>query len=142
MELDNEAEVASAEPTGGLVSCSAEFSELLTEFSKLFTDHQQPKGEAARFAMALGIYHNRRHRRNEWKKPQGTKITNIAHWGPFCFGYDLETLFQVLGIADPDVPINLVVSEYITGGLSWIDENSLHDGKNFSEMKAQMSDLF
>ena len=43
---------------------------------------------------------------------------------------------------DEDVSMNVLVAEYIVGGMKWIVENDMLEGKNWSEMKKQMPDLF
>ena len=127
--------------TTGDVTVSAEITDDLTEFSKLF-GHKQAKGEAARFAMAIGIINGKRVEKDNWKKPKGKKTTNLAKYAAFQGDYNLEILFDTLELKVEGVPMNILVAEYIVGGMKWIVENDMLEGKNFSEMKNQMPDLF
>jgi len=131
-----------ADGEGGIVMCSPEYRDALGGFAGLF-DHTAPLREAARFAMAIGIRLDRRHKRSAWSKKG--KARNIAHLnGQFDDGakYDFALLFELLGIRDDDVPLNVQVSEYISGGMQWIVDNELPEGTNFTVMKNAFAELF
>ena len=137
-------EESNDETSGGIVICSPEFYNEIGEFSELFS-HKAKLSEAARFAMAIGIRTGGREPQEIWKK-KGKKRT-IAHLnGTFADNgrYDFEALFEMLELieADDETPLNLVISEYITGGMRWIVENEMLDGSNFSVLKEEFSDLF
>ena len=120
----------------------AEFGEELGRFSEEF-DSSAPLREAARFAMAIGIRRGMRRERSTWAK--GKKVRNIAHLhGQFDEGgkYDLGLLLELLGIRDDAVPLNVQVSEYISGGMQWIVENELSEGKNFEVLEEAFAELF
>ena len=138
----SEKDVESESGNLGNVGCSAEYTHSLTEFSKFFSGHKQAKGEAARFAMAIGIQTNKKIFRKDWKKIKGKKPTNIASWSGFSTGFDLENLFIMLDLEEEEHEIHEIASAYVTGGLKWIVENDMLEGKNFSEMKEQIPHLF
>lgn len=133
---------AKEEERGGIVICSGEFYDEIEDFSKLF-EHKQKLREAARFAMAIGIRKGIRIEREEW--PKKRKPRTIAHlFGQFDDQgrYDFKLLFETLDILDHKVPLNLLLSEYITGGMQWIKDNQLKDRINFSKMKDEFPDIF
>lgn len=127
----------------GNVGCSAEYTKALTEFASFFSQHKQSKGEAARFAMAIGIQTNTKIYKKNWLKPTATKKpTNIGSWSGFSSGYNLENLFIMLELEEKGHEIHDIASAYVTGGLKWIVDNDMLEGKNFSEMEEQLPHLF
>ena len=134
--------------SGGIVTCSAEFSKDLDKFAELFEGHGAPKREAARFAMAIGIQKGLREKRSEWKKPtEKQKISTIAHlYGQFDDKgrFDFDSLFDILDLKDKDddTPIQHLISEYVTGGMRYIKDNELNNLDEWSRMKDDFPHLF
>ena len=134
--------------SGGIVTCSAEFSKDLDNFAKLFADSSAPKREAARFAMAIGIQKDLREKRSGWKKPtKNQKRSVIAHLsGQFDDRgrFDFDSLFDILGLKekDDDTPIHHLISEYVTGGMRYITENEITSLQEWSKMKDDFPYLF
>jgi len=133
------------ESSGGIITCSAEFSKDLDQFSELFEGAK--KREAARFAMAIGIQKGLREKRSDWKKPKNQKISTIAHLsGQFDDKgrFDFDSLFDILDLKnkDDDTPIHHLISEYVTGGMRYIEENELKNLDEWSRMKDDFPHLF
>ena len=126
---------------GGNVACSAEYGEELGEFAELF-NHKAKLSEAARFAMAIGIQTGTRTPRKEWK---GGAPRNLAHLGSTFSDngrFDFELLFEMLGLREEGVHLNILIGEYITGGMRWIKDNELKDGTNFNQLQEEFPHLF
>jgi hypothetical protein len=129
------------EQGGGMVGCPGEYYPELIAIANLL-DHPAPKREAARLAMALGIRVGHRTPRSSWGKK---KVHPIAHvYGQFDGRgkYDVKLLFELLGLTVADVPLNVLVSEYIATGLKWSRDNRLGEGTHFSQLKESFPDLF
>ena len=124
--------------SSGGIYCSAEYSDDLTELSKLF-EHKAKLAEAARFAMTIGIQTNSRIRRETWSEAGRRNIANLA---PFQDPFDFKLLFTELGLIDGETPLNILISEYIEGGMKWIRDHEINTGTHFSELKEAFSDLF
>jgi len=132
----------------GIVTCSAEFSDELEKFSKMFGEKKDaPMREAARFAMAIGIQRGEREPRSGWKKPKNKKIRTIAHlYGGFDKGgqFDFPLLFEMLDLIEDgdDTPLHHLISEYVTGGMRYIKDNELYKLDEWSRMKEDFPHLF
>ena len=133
---------------GGIITCSAEFSEELEHLSKMFGSKKDaPKREAARFAMAIGIQRGLREKTTDWKKPKGRKKATIAHLnGQFdnAGEFDFSILFEMLGLIEEGdkTPLNNLISEYVTGGMRYVTENELWELDEWSRMKDDFPHMF
>jgi len=136
----------SEESKGGIVLCSGEFYNEIGTFGGNFKG--APGGElreAARFAMSIGILNSTREEKKGWKKGKRGKVRTIAHLnGQFDQGgkYNMEALFDQLGLLVEDVKLNVLISEYVTGGMRWIVENDMVENHNFNVLKEEYIDLF
>ena len=142
----------SEDDAGGNIACAGEYGSELGELAEFF-DHRASLSEAARFAMAIGIQKGIRVESKDWKKgtwKAGKKATsgktrNLAHLGSTFSEdsrWDIETLFDMLNLRVDGVPLNTLISEYITGGMKWIVENEVEKGVQFSRLKAEFPHLF
>ena len=86
--------------------------------------------------MAIGIQKGIRVESKDWnkgtwkagKKATSGKKRNLAHLGSTFSEdsrWDIETLFDMLNLRVDGVPLNTLISEYITGGMKWIVENGM-----------------
>ena len=123
--------------------CPPEFSKELGEFSKIF-DSKDKLREAARFAMAIGIHKGKREKRSEWKKGATRNIAHLNGQFDDAGRFDFKILFEMLDLLEEEdeTPLNIIISEYITGGMRWIVENEMVDGTNFSVLEKELPDLF
>ena len=136
-----------AKSSGGIVICSGEFSKDLDKFSELFSSHGAPKREAARFAMAIGIQKDLREKRTEWPKSKNQKPSTIAHLhGQFDDQgrFDFDSLFDILGLKEEgdDTALNILISEYVTGGMRYIKDNEISGLSEWNKMKDDFPYLF
>lgn len=141
-ELNANTKVVDSDAEGGIVMCCPEHADELGELADFF-DHPAPIREAGRFALAIGIRKDIRHFRKDWAKKG--KARNLAHLnGQFdeAGKYDFSLLFELLGIRDEQVSLNVQISEFISGGMKWISQNEISDGTNFSVLKESFSELF
>lgn len=129
--------------SGGIVMVASQYNDDLGKLSELFGTDDKLR-EAARFAFAVGIRTGQRIKRGEWPKGKG-EHRRIAHLsGQFDNNktYDFAALLEILKLSDKTVKLNILVSEYITGGMKWIAENDLMSGKNFDKLRERFPDMF
>jgi hypothetical protein len=142
----NEQEEQDDSTGGGIVICSGEFYDAIGTFSDQFEGAPGGKlREAARFAMAIGIQKDLREKKSDWKKKG--KVRTIAHLhGQFDQHgrYSMESLFEMLDLIEEedDTALNVLISEYITGGMRWLVENEMTRGENYSILIEEFPDLF
>ena len=142
----------SEDDSGGNIACAGEYGSALGELAEFF-DHRASLSEAARFAMAIGIQKGMRIESKDWKKgtwKAGKKATsgrtrNLAHLGSTFSEdskWDIDSLFEMLNLKVDEVPLNTLISEYISGGMKWIVDNEVEKGVQFSRLKTDFPHLF
>ena len=129
------------EENGGIITCSPEFYDAIEDFSKHFK-HRAALREAARFSMSIGIITNSREEKKDWKKGKPRTIAHLHGQFNDDGKFDYSMLFEMLDILDKQVPLNQLISEYVTGGMRWVVQNEMVDGNNFSILKTEFPHLF
>ena len=94
--------------------------------------------------MAVGIQKGMREKQSEWKKGKRRTIAHLNGQFDDAGRFDFKILFEMLDLLDEgdETTLNIIISEYITGGMRWIVENEMVDGTNFSILEKELPDLF
>ena len=89
--------------------------------------------DACLFAMAIGIKYNKRLPRNEWSKGKALSWDDLVRLTGRVGNF--ETLFDYMELDTNDLSTAELIAEFVSGGLSYIEENGLHEEGNLIEIK-------
>jgi len=88
--------------------------------------------DACLFALAVGIKFNKRIPRTDWTSEKVLSWSDLNRLKSEIG--DFETLFHYMGLDDEGISTKEIMDEFVTGGLSFIDDNDLAEDGQLCEL--------